>query len=598
MTNVTPVSANPEVALAPTAAARVPEPSMFDVVDWINNPDPVQQPGPKFAGVRFQPVGKVYTYIADAFPQLKVGDWVIVDTQRGKQMGQVATVKRPRNVGDMSSYKRIERLAGGRDMVMRHYYENKELEAMIACRAESKTLDMPIKIVRAEYSFDGQSLTFLFSSDQEERIETNDLRQVMGRLYRARIDFRQISPREVAKVIGGMGACGIEQRCCSRFLTDFSPISIKHAKEQGLSLNPHDITGMCGRLRCCLIYEYEQYVEARRQLPKKNAIVGTPSGQGKVVDHMPMRDSVLVVIGEGEAAKAIEVHRQDIVPLEELKRLQDKAASGTCDKHEGGNCDCGKNKVEGQAEAAQEQAIKGAVDAVAREAQPNTAQDAPTSSDSPRQPKQKNKGKGTRSAGVPVSQPRPDRPARQPGQAQPEGQNRPDRTERPNRQNRQDQQARPDREQRGQQGQPAANKPNQQATGDQNRSSDQNRGGDQNRAGGQNRHTLIRPKHVPDRVERAPRPGKSGPRRIEPERSNLSGSRDQNQVVEASALDFNARDARPQDSRPPTGAENATQDDQQNRQPRRPLRRPLQRHPSSTGATGSSDQPPQSTQES
>jgi cell fate regulator YaaT (PSP1 superfamily) len=215
---------------------------------------------------------------------------------------------------------------------------------MIACRAESSALNLPIKIVKAEYSFDGQTLTFLYASDQEERVETNELRQVMSRLYRARIETRQVSPREVAKIIGGMGACGIEQRCCSRFLTEFSPISIKHAKEQGLSLNPHDITGMCGRLRCCLIYEYEQYVEARRHLPKKNAIVGTPAGQGKVVDILPMRDSVVVRVGEDETAKVIVVHREQIVPLEELKRLQEKAASGTCDKHESGQCDCGKGK--------------------------------------------------------------------------------------------------------------------------------------------------------------------------------------------------------------------------------------------------------------
>jgi cell fate regulator YaaT (PSP1 superfamily) len=321
------------------------EPSMFDTPEWTNrglgtaNPDEV-----KFAGVRFQRVGKVYHYIAEGF-ELKLGDWVVVDTARGRQMGQVATLKPPRDTTNLESFKYIERLATGRDMAMRHFFENKELEAMIACRAESNALGLPIKIVKAEYSFDGQTLTFLFSSDQEERVETNELRQVMSRLYRARIETRQISPREVAKIVGGMGACGIEQRCCSRFLTEFSPISIKHAKEQGLSLNPHDITGMCGRLRCCLIYEYEQYVEARRHLPKKNVIVGTPMGQGKVVDVMPMRDSVVVRIGDEEPPKEVVVHREQIVPLEELKRLQEKAASGTCDKHESGQCDCGKNKT-------------------------------------------------------------------------------------------------------------------------------------------------------------------------------------------------------------------------------------------------------------
>ncbi len=335
---------------------------MFDAPEWAGDAAPSAQPAPRFAGVRFQRVGKVYHYIADGL-NLKVGDWVIVDTQRGRQMGQVATFRAPRGAADPGAFKRIERLASGRDMVMRHYYETRELEAMIACRAESNALGLPIKIVKAEYSFDGQTLTFLFSSDQEERVETGGLRQAMSRLYRARIETRQISPREVAKIIGGMGACGIEQRCCSRFITDFSPISIKHAKEQGLSLNPHDITGMCGRLRCCLIFEYEQYVEARRQLPRKNSIVGTPSGPGKVIDLLPLRDSVQVLVGEGETAKSIVVHREQIIPLEELKRLQEKAASGVCDKHEGGECDCGRNQPAAeaapQAEAAAQAPARG-----------------------------------------------------------------------------------------------------------------------------------------------------------------------------------------------------------------------------------------------
>lgn len=320
----------------------IKEPSMFDLPEWTGAP--VEAPGPepreRFAGVRFQPVGKVYHYRADGFDRLKVGDWVIVDTVRGKQMGQVATVAPPK---DRSlQMKRIERPATGRDMAMRHFHENRELEAMIACRAETAALRLPIKIVKAEYSFDGQTLTFLFSSDQEDRVETGELREIISRLYRARIEFRQISPREVAKIIGGMGACGIENRCCSRFLTEFSPISIKHAKEQGLSLNPHDITGMCGRLRCCLVYEYEMYVAAKRTLPKLKAIVGTPFGPGKVLEHLTLRDSVRVLVGDGDLARDQIVHREQIVPLEELKRLQDKAISGTCDKHEGGGCDCGK----------------------------------------------------------------------------------------------------------------------------------------------------------------------------------------------------------------------------------------------------------------
>ena len=335
---------------SPATAAPAAEPSQFDSPYWTGEAETAGAPDSNFLGVRFQRAGKIYHYLSGGI-SAKVGNWVIVDTPRGRQLGQIATLNPPRNKND-GPFKRIERLATGRDMAMRHYYENKELEAMIACRAESNALGLPIKIARAEYSFDGQTLTFLFSTDQEERVETGELRQVMSRLYRARVELRQISPREVAKIIGGMGACGIEQRCCSRFLTEFSPVSIKHAKEQNLSLNPHDITGMCGRLRCCLVYEFEQYVEARRHLPKRNAIIGTPLGQGKVVEVIPMRDSVRVRIGEAEQAKDHEFHREQLVPLEELKRLQDKAASGTCDKHEGGGCDCGKGAAEATAQSA------------------------------------------------------------------------------------------------------------------------------------------------------------------------------------------------------------------------------------------------------
>ncbi len=326
---------------------------MFDSPEWTGVPP---QPAPSssgqsepLVGIRFQAVGKVYHYLAAGFPNLKPGQWVIVDTVRGRQMGQVATLKTPRAHG--GPYKRIERLASGRDMAMRHYHENRELEAMIACRAESAGLRLPIKIVRAEYSFDGQTLTFLYSSDEDERIEVGALRERMGHLYRARLEFRQISPREVAKILGGLGACGIEERCCSRFLTEFSPISIKHAKEQNLSLNPHDITGMCGRLRCCLVYEFEQYVQARSTLPKVKSVIGTPMGEGKVVEILHLRDSVKVRLGDGPEAREMIFHREQLTPLEELRRLQEKALNGTCDKHEGGGCDCGRKGPKEDAQA-------------------------------------------------------------------------------------------------------------------------------------------------------------------------------------------------------------------------------------------------------
>ncbi len=299
----------------------------------------------RVAGVRFQPVGKVYHFDASAQADLKVGDFVIVETTRGRQMGQVASVE-PANGRHQAEgpLKPIERRASGRDLAVRKYWEDKELEAMIICREVSKNLRLPIKVVKAEYSFDGTRLTFLYSTDSEdEKVDTKDLRNEISKSFRARIELKLIGPRDVAKILGGFGACG-EVRCCSRFLTEFSPVSIKMAKEQGISLNPQEITGMCGRLRCCLVYEYEQYVLARKSLPSRNKEVGTPHGKGRVVDILAIKDSVVVLIEE----QTFEVHRDQIVPVEEWEALQKRAAE-PCQGGE--NCTCGLHKPQAQAAA-------------------------------------------------------------------------------------------------------------------------------------------------------------------------------------------------------------------------------------------------------
>jgi cell fate regulator YaaT (PSP1 superfamily) len=136
------------------------------------------------------------------------------------------------------------------------------------------------------------------------------------------IEMRQIGPRDVAKIIGGMGACGLETRCCSKFLTDFSPISIKMAKEQGISLTPNEITGMCGRLRCCLIYEYEQYVEAPNNCQTQQTCRDA-KGEGKVVDVLPMSNKVMVLL-EGEEGKRFTetFDHTDLQPWDELEALR------------------------------------------------------------------------------------------------------------------------------------------------------------------------------------------------------------------------------------------------------------------------------------
>jgi cell fate regulator YaaT (PSP1 superfamily) len=150
----------------------------------------------------------------------------------------------------------------------------------------------------------------------------------------SQVEMRQIGPRDVAKLLGGMGACGLETRCCSKFLTEFSPISIKMAKEQGISLTPQEITGMCGRLRCCLVYEYEQYAAARKELPKRNKRVVTPMGEGKVLDVNPLRMTIRVELPD---VGGREFHRNQVEPWDELEALRRKSEQpcGDCN----GNCE-------------------------------------------------------------------------------------------------------------------------------------------------------------------------------------------------------------------------------------------------------------------
>lgn len=290
-------------------------------------------------GVRFQKLGKLYHFDLSVHEGIQPGDHVIVETKRGRQLGQVITYVDPDQVYQGRGLRPIERKATPRDLIMQQVWQEKELSALITCREKAAHLNVrDVKFVKAEYSFDGSWLTFYYATENK-KINLNNLRKALNRNFRTRIELQLVGPRDVAKFLGGHGACS-GPRCCSTFLTDFSPISIKMAKEQGISLNPQEITGMCGRLRCCLIYEYEQYVEAKKRLPKRGKVVGTPHGEGRVRDVLAMRDAVLVDVG-GERH---EVAREQLEPLEELKALQEKAEKG-CSKHENGGCDCGARQT-------------------------------------------------------------------------------------------------------------------------------------------------------------------------------------------------------------------------------------------------------------
>ncbi|MBE2197616.1 MAG: stage 0 sporulation protein [Anaerolinea sp.] len=293
-------------------------------------------------GVRFQKLGKLYHFKVQEPAEIDPGDHVILETKRGRQLGQVIAYINSEEVHNIKGMKYVDRKATPRDLIMKQVWETKELDALITCRERAAQLGIKdAKFVKAEYSFDGAWLTISYTTENK-KLNVYPLQNMLGQHLSTRIEMRLVGPRDIAKMMGGFGACGAP-RCCSTFLTDFSPISIRMAKEQGISLSPQEITGMCGRLRCCLIYEYEQYVEAKKTLPKVGKQVGTPYGVGKVRDVRVLRESVIVEVSEGEQITRHEVFRHELEPLAELEALQKKAEQG-CSKHEGGGCDCGAQK--------------------------------------------------------------------------------------------------------------------------------------------------------------------------------------------------------------------------------------------------------------
>jgi cell fate regulator YaaT (PSP1 superfamily) len=287
-------------------------------------------------GVRFTKTGKVYHFDAGILHGVQMGDSVVVETSRGWQIGQVALLVENPTTPVEGAWKRVDRLATARDLAMRQMWQKKEVDVIAASKQRVKELSLDgIKIIMAEFSIDGARLTIFFSSEVEDKVDLKSLRQDMQKQFGpSQVEVRQMGPRDVAKLFGGMGACGLEQRCCTRFLTEFSSISIKMAKEQGISLTPTEITGMCGRLRCCLVYEYELYVQARQQLPKRNKRVITPQGEGRVVDIIPLQEIVLVELPE---LGVRQFNKSEIQPADELEAMQKKAENPDCE-----NCKNGK----------------------------------------------------------------------------------------------------------------------------------------------------------------------------------------------------------------------------------------------------------------
>ena len=246
---------------------------------------------PDIVGIRFKRAGKVY-YFDPEGAELKVYDYVVVQTTRGMELGQVTIAPRQVLASELTAeLKPIVRKANEEDVKRAQEFAEREESAVTECEKLIAKLKLPMKLVSAEYNIDGSRLTFYFTAD--ERVDFRELVRELTAFFKTRIELRQIGPRDQAKMVGGQGRCG-RALCCGSFLTEFTPVSIKMAKEQDLPLDPMKISGVCGRLQCCLAYENEQYREAKSRLPRRGQQVNTPSGVGIVIGINALKQTVTV----------------------------------------------------------------------------------------------------------------------------------------------------------------------------------------------------------------------------------------------------------------------------------------------------------------
>ncbi len=254
-------------------------------------------------GVRFKRAGRLY-YFDPAGVELELGNWVVVETGRGLEVGWVVISPKQVLSSEITEpLKAVLRKASEEDLRKREEYTGKEREALEKCQELVAQYHLPMKLLSAEYNLDGTRLTFLFSA--EGRIDFRELLKELTTTFKARIELRQVGPRDEAKIIGGFGPCG-RPLCCATFLSEFSPVSIRMAKEQELPLNPMKISGLCGRLACCLCHEVEQYREMRQKLPPLGQRVITPVGAASVVAVNPLKQTVTVRL-ESEATVELAV---------------------------------------------------------------------------------------------------------------------------------------------------------------------------------------------------------------------------------------------------------------------------------------------------
>ncbi len=246
--------------------------------------------------VRLRDSGQVFYYNLSNF-EVKENDYVIVEHDRGMDYGQVVSQKEEEaDPKSKEAPKKITRKANDSDMKSIEDNRQKAREAFASCLKKIKEHNLDMKLVKAEYSFDRGKIVFYFTSPG--RVDFRELVKDLAKIFKARIELRQIGVRDEARLFGGFGPCGREL-CCAKFLKDFEPVTIKMAKEEGLPLNPPKISGLCGRLMCCLNFEYEAYKFLSKGLPHEGEHLHTPKGKGKVISVNVFKRNVVVLLEDG-----------------------------------------------------------------------------------------------------------------------------------------------------------------------------------------------------------------------------------------------------------------------------------------------------------
>lgn len=266
----------------------------------------------KVVGVRFKNVGKVYYFSCEEF-DVKIGDYLILETSRGIDYGKCVVGPKFINENNLTnSLKKCIRIATKEDE--RVHYENKvkENEAFKIAQDKIKEFDLGMSLIDVEYTFDNNKIIFYFIA--EGRVDFRELVKNLASIFKTRIELRQIGVRDEAKSVGGIGTCG-RTLCCSTFLGDFTSVSIKMAKEQNLSLNPSKISGMCGRLMCCLKYEQDTYEDIKKRMPNIGSIVITDYGEGEVIGTSILKERIRVRFNKNQEDEVIRDIKLDNIKI-------------------------------------------------------------------------------------------------------------------------------------------------------------------------------------------------------------------------------------------------------------------------------------------